>query len=243
MPPVRGPSEVFVKPTALFDDFFEKTMFRTLFAVTLAIVVAFPAVARSDVPTTSTVMVFGDSLSAGYGLRPNEGWVSLMQRNLAPQGVNVVNASISGETTSGGVNRIKADLLRHRPTVVVLALGANDGLRGLAVKEMRRNLETILNEISRAGARPVLVGIQIPPNYGIPYAADFKAVFPRLAAERKLPLVPFLLDGIAENLDNFQADRLHPIAATQPRILQNVMPAVQRAIQSVASNKRSTAKP
>jgi acyl-CoA thioesterase-1 len=166
-----------------------------------------------------------------------------MQRNLAPQGVNVVNASISGETTSGGVNRIKADLLRHRPTVVVLALGANDGLRGLAVKEMRRNLETILNEISRAGARPVLVGIQIPPNYGIQYAADFKAVFPKLAAERKLPLVPFLLDGIAENLDNFQADRLHPIAATQPRILQNVMPAVQRAIQSVASNKRSTAKP
>jgi acyl-CoA thioesterase-1 len=88
-----------------------------------------------------------------------------------------------------------------------------------------------------------LVGIQIPPNYGIQYAADFKAVFPKLAAERKLPLVPFLLDGIAENLDNFQADRLHPIAATQPRILQNVMPAVQRAIQSVASNKRSTAKP
>ncbi len=221
--------------------FFEKTTRFTVFAVTIALSYAFPAAATAT--AKSTVMVFGDSLSAGYGLRPDEGWVSLMQRELAPHGVNVVNASISGETTSGGVSRIKADLARHKPTAVVVALGANDGLRGLAVTEMRRNLETILNDISRAGARAILVGIQIPPNYGIQYAEDFKAVFPKIAAERKLPLVPFLLDGIAENLDNFQADRLHPTAAAQPRILKNVLPAVQKLVKPRATSPQTTAKP
>jgi acyl-CoA thioesterase-1 len=221
---------------------FEKTTRLALFAVTLATLFAFPALANNAAAAKGTVMVFGDSLSAGYGLRPNEGWVSLMQKELTPLGVAVVNASISGETTSGGVSRIKADLARHKPTVVVIALGANDGLRGLAVAEMRRNLETILSDVSRAGARAVLVGIQIPPNYGIQYAEDFKAVFPKLAAERKLPLVPFLLDGIAENLDNFQPDRLHPIASAQPRILQNVLPVVQKVVKSAAPSSRAPAK-
>jgi len=201
-----------------------------LVVVTLVAAIAFPVRALAVQPARPTVMVFGDSLSAAYGLRAEQGWVALMAARLAPRGMAVVNASVSGETTSGGVRRIKADLERHKPSVVVLALGANDGLRGLPVAQTRQNLELILDQIRRLGAKTVLVGIQIPPNYGIQYTNDFKNLYTQLAAERKLLLVPFLLDGIAENLDNFQPDRLHPIAATQPRVLQNVLPVVEQAL-------------
>ena len=201
-----------------------------LLVLTLLVVIAFPAASRAAQPARATVMVFGDSLSAAYGLRAGEGWVELMAQRLAPRETAVVNASISGETTSGGLRRIKADLVRHKPSIVVVALGANDGLRGLPVAQTRQNLELILDQIRQRGAKAVLVGIQIPPNYGLQYANDFKNVFAQLAAERKLLLVPFLLDGIAEDLDNFQPDRLHPIAATQPRVLQNVLPIVERAL-------------
>lgn len=179
-------------------------------------------------------MVYGDSLSAAYGLNPAEGWVSLMAAQLKTRNVSVVNASISGETTAGGAARIKADLARHRPTLVVLALGANDGLRGLAVAEMRTNLTRMLDAIRASGARAVLVGIQIPPNYGIDYARQFRETFSTLATTQKLPLVPFLLDGIAEDLANFQADRLHPTAAAQSRILKNVLPVVEKTLPATS---------
>ena len=209
-----------------------------LACLTLLIGGAFPVVAVASKPAGQTVMVFGDSLSAAYGLRAGEGWVELMAQRLAPRDTAVVNASISGETTSGGLRRIKADLARHKPSVVVVALGANDGLRGLPVAQTRQNLELMLDQIRQRGAKAVLVGIQIPPNYGIQYTNDFKNLFAQVAAERKLLLVPFLLEGIAENLDNFQPDRLHPIAATQWRVLQNVLPTVERALTKLQAASR-----
>ncbi len=187
-------------------------------------------------------MVYGDSLSAAYGIQPNEGWVSLLEARLATNKIAVVNASISGETTSGGANRINTDLSRHQPTIVLLALGANDGLRGLPITEMRRNLNLMLAAIRKANARAVLIGIQIPPNYGIDYSNQFKDTFVILAREQKLPLVPFLLDGIADQFENFQADRLHPTAAAQPRILKNVLTIVEPLLKAPRPIKLSQAK-
>ncbi len=224
-----------------------------LLVLTALCAVAFPDAARANPAPTADrpqiIMVYGDSLSAAYGLNPNEGWVSLMERSLQsqkgqpPRNIRVVNASISGETTAGGANRIRNDLAKHKPNIVVLALGANDGLRGLAVKEMRANLVKMLDAIRDSGARAILVGIQIPPNYGIEYAASFRDTFAQLARERKLPLVPFLLDGIAEDLANFQADRLHPTAAAQPRILRNVLPAVEQTLSAGAGKPATPSAP
>ncbi len=177
------------------------------------------------------ILVYGDSLSAAYGLNPADGWVSLMAAQLKPRGVEVINASISGETSIGGAARIKADLALQKPTIVLLALGANDGLRGLPVAAMQKNLEAITIASLAAGARVVMIGIQIPPNYGIEYTRQFSATFSTLATKYKLLLVPFLLDGIADKLELFQADRLHPAAIAQPRILQNVMPTVEQALK------------
>ncbi len=207
---------------------------RYLVIVTAAFVIAFPALA-ADNKSNQKIMVYGDSLAAAYGINPSQGWVNLMQVKLADKNVTVVNASISGETTTGGASRIKTDLARHKPNIVLVALGANDGLRGLPVVEMRKNLVRMLSEIRSANARAIIVGIQIPPNYGIAYANAFKNTFANLATEQKLPIVPFLLDGIAESLDNFQPDRLHPTAAAQPRILANVLPVVERTLMQPAN--------
>ncbi len=202
----------------------------------------FPALAKETTTAPERIMVFGDSLSAAYGLNPADGWVSLMETALKKRGiggingVSVVNASISGETTRGGLNRIQGDLQRQKPTIVLIALGANDALRGLPVADTRKNLDAIVNAVLAAKARPVMIGIQIPPNYGLEYTQSFSAVFPALAKQYKLPLVPFLLDGIAEKLELFQADRLHPIAAAQPKILENVMPAVEQALKMKSTN-------
>jgi acyl-CoA thioesterase I len=206
----------------------------------------FPASAKEATkePITSTerIMVFGDSLSAAYGLNPAEGWVSLMETALKNRGISVVNASISGETTRGGLNRIQGDLQRQKPTIVLIALGANDALRGLPVADTKKNLDAIITTVRAAKARPVIIGIQIPPNYGLEYTQSFSNVFPTLARQYKLPLVPFLLEGIAEKLELFQADRLHPIAAAQPRILANVMPAVEQALKIKTTDVVATAK-
>ena len=188
------------------------------------------------------IMVFGDSLSAAYGLNPAEGWVSLMETALKNRGVSVVNASISGETTRGGLIRIQGDLQRQKPTIVLIALGANDALRGLPVAATKKNLDAIITAVRAAKARPVIIGIQIPPNYGFDYTQSFSAIFPALAKQYKLPLVPFLLEGIGEKLELFQADRLHPIAAAQPKILDNVMPAVEQALKIKTTNVAATTK-
>jgi acyl-CoA thioesterase I len=195
---------------------------RFLFFVALSVLAA-PALAA-----TRTVMVFGDSLSAAYNLAADQGWVHILGERISSANLpwRVVNASISGETTAGGLRRLAEDLKRHKPSVVVIALGANDALRGQPVAGMRSNLEQMIRLARQARAEPVLVGLMIPPNYGIDYAAEFRDMYASLAAKNRVALVPFLLDGIADKPDLFQADQLHPTAAAQPRIADNVWPAL-----------------
>ncbi len=170
-----------------------------------------------------TVLVYGDSLSAGYGLRKEVSWPSLLQQRLEEKRLDysVANASISGETTAGGRSRMAETLARHKPAVVVLVLGANDGLRGLPVAAMKDNLAAMIGSSRRSGARVLLVGMQLPPNYG-PYAAEFRDAFADVAKREKVPLVPFLLDGVAAEPRLFQPDTIHPTAEAQPRLLDNV---------------------
>lgn len=198
--------------------------------LTLLLAAAFPSAAKESNSIRERVMIFGDSLSAAYGIDPKDGWVALMGAKMRPQGIAVVNASVSGETSRGGLSRIKADLARISPTIVVLALGANDGLRGLPNADTRKNLDAIINAVRTASARVVLVGLQIPPNYGLEYAQQFRDMYADLAAKYKLPFVPFLLEGFADKLELFQADHLHPTAAAQQKILDNVTPAVWQAL-------------
>lgn len=176
-----------------------------------------------------TLLVFGDSLSAAYGLRPDQGWVALLQQRLQQQGYGyrVVNASVSGETTDGGRSRLARALSQHRPELVVLELGANDGLRGLPVKDMRGNLAQMIGVIRKTGAKMLLVGIQIPPNYGAQYTRAFAEMYVSVAKEQNIPVVPFLLDGFALDQRFMQADGLHPNATGQPRVLDNIWPHLQ----------------
>ena len=180
-----------------------------------------------------TLLVFGDSLSAAYGLRAEQGWVTQLQQRLASEGYgyHVVNASVSGETTSGGRNRLQRALAQHRPSVVVVELGANDGLRGLPVKETQANLRAMIQAAQVAGAKVLLLGIHIPPNYGPQYTQAFDAMYTSLAAEMRVPLLPFLLEGIAMNTRYMQADGLHPNAAGQPRVLANVWPRLKPLLE------------
>ncbi len=176
----------------------------------------------------ATILVFGDSLSAGYGLARNEGWAHLLALRLQEKKLNytVVNASISGETTLGGVNRINDALGAHRPAVVILALGANDGLRGADLAAMHANLERMINVSQRARARVVLVGIRIPPNYGAAYTEKFQATYTAVAKAKHVPLAPFLFEGFAQRSEYFQADQLHPAAIAQPLMLETVWKAL-----------------
>ena len=169
-----------------------------------------------------TILVFGDSLSAAYGIAREAGWASLLQQELqrSHPHYQVVNASISGETTAGGRQRIAAALRKHRPAIVILELGANDGLRGTPVANIESNLRAIIEQSQKARAKILLLGIQLPPNYGVKYTADFRALYPKLAQRYKSALVPFLLEGLSRG--EFQPDGLHPTAATQQKILQTV---------------------
>lgn len=176
-----------------------------------------------------TILVFGDSLSAGYGLPQGTGWVTLLEQRLKRDKLDyaVVNASISGETTLGGRNRIDAVLREHKPAVVVLQLGANDGLRGNPIDDTRRNLIAIVEASRKANARVLLVGMRIPPNYGPVYTRRFQALFAEVARQQNVSLVPFMLQGFAENRDLFQSDGIHPSANAQPRVLENIYKRLQ----------------
>ena len=172
-------------------------------------------------------MVFGDSLSAAYGISRSAGWVSLMQQSLQqshPQ-YQIVNVSISGETANGGVRRINKAVRDHQPGIVILELGANDALRGRPVADIHADLSKLILDIKKSGAQVLLAGMQLPPNYGISYTKQFKDMYPRLAKKFKILLVPFLLEGVTP--EQFQGDNLHPTAEAQARILQNVLPLLQ----------------
>jgi acyl-CoA thioesterase-1 len=189
-------------------------MLRFLAGLSFLLLTALPA-------SAATVLVFGDSLSAGYGLAPGQGWVDLLAHSLAPRH-RVINASVSGETSAGGLTRLPQALARARPDVVVLELGGNDGLRGLPLPELAANLERMVVLSRRAGARVVLIGQQLPPNYGPVYGGAFHAVFDDLARRRQLAYVPLLVAGFERDLSRFQADGIHPRADMQPRMMQTV---------------------
>jgi acyl-CoA thioesterase I len=174
--------------------------------------------------TTPTILVFGDSLAAGFGIAVKQSWPSLLAERLQAEKLpyTVVNASISGETTAGGRSRLPATLKQHRPTIVILALGANDGLRGLPLAEVRANLTQMVQAAKATGARVLLAGMRLPPNYGADYTRDFNALFATVAKQEKTTLLPFLLEPVAADDAAFQPDRLHPTAAAQPKILDHV---------------------
>lgn len=171
-----------------------------------------------------TILVFGDSLSASYGIASEAGWVSLLQQRLDRKqlGYRIVNASISGETTAGGASRIRNALETHKPEIVIIELGANDGLRGLSLEATRNNLESIMLACHSHKARILLIGMRLPPNYGAVYSEGFITIYHELAKKHRAALLPFLLDGIADRREWFQADNLHPTAAAQPMIMEHV---------------------
>jgi acyl-CoA thioesterase-1 len=174
-------------------------------------------------PPQRTILVLGDSLSAAYGMKVDEGWVALLDKDLAPLGWRVRNASMAGQTTAGGASRIVADLRKHKPKMVIIQLGPNDGLRGLDLKQTRVNLARIIGAAHGAGAKVLLVGMRLPPNFSQKYTREFEAVFEELAGRfDDVTLLPFLLEPFAEDRDSFQADNLHPTAAAQPQIKDHV---------------------
>jgi acyl-CoA thioesterase I len=181
---------------------------------------------QNAVASARTILVFGDSLSAAYGIRPEQGWVALLEQRLQAQGYGyqIVNASVSGETSSGGLQRLPRALQLHHPALVILELGANDALRGLPLSGTRENLATMVQLSQSAGARVLLVGLRIPPNYGPRYTQEFANIFPGLANQYHLPLVPFLLEKVALDPERMQADGLHPNAQGQPPILDTLWP-------------------
>ena len=184
---------------------------------------------------THTILVVGDSLSAEYGLKRGEGWVALLQQRLKRQKIpaQVVNASISGDTTSGGRSRLPALLAQHKPDVVVIELGGNDALRGLPLEMTRQNLAAMVEAAQQAGARVLLVGVQLPPNYGADYTSRFAALFGDVARAHRAAVVPSIMAGFGDDADSqrwFQADRIHPVAQAHPRMLDNVWPALKKLL-------------
>jgi acyl-CoA thioesterase-1 len=181
-----------------------------------------------------SILVFGDSLSAAYGIAQTRGWVALLAERLKRErsDYSVVNASISGETTAGGAARMPKALTQHKPAIVILELGANDGLRGLPLQEMRQNLGAMVEQAQKAGARVVLVGMKLPPNYGPHYTQEFESAYPAVAKRYRTALVPFLLQDFADNEELFQPDRIHPTEAAQPLMLEQVWKALQPLLRS-----------
>jgi acyl-CoA thioesterase-1 len=192
------------------------------------------AASASAYSAPKTVLVLGDSLSAEYGLNRGSGWVALLEQKLKDEKIDaaVVNASISGETTSGGRSRLPALIAQHRPSIVVIELGANDGLRGLPVASAEANLRTMIGVAQKNKARVLLVGMRMPPNYGRGYTERFFRMYKSLSTQLNAPLVPFMLEGVADQPKLFQADRLHPTADAHPIILANIWPQFRALIKS-----------
>jgi len=193
----------------------------------MSVAFAAPAAAR-------TVLVYGDSLSAAYGMPEQEGWVALLGARLKRErpDYSVANASISGETSAGGLARLAKTLERTHPAVVILELGANDGLRGLPPAAMQSNLDAMIRRAQQAGAKVLLVGMKLPPNYGPDYTRAFERAFAEAARARRVAFLPFLLEGFAEKQELFQADRVHPSPVAQPKVLDNVWRALAPLLKS-----------
>lgn len=213
-----------------------KNTHRRDFIVWLASGATVAGVAPVWAQTAQTILVLGDSLSAEYGLARGMGWVALLENRLKAEKIAaaVVNASVSGDTTSGGRSRLGALLARHQPSIVVIELGGNDALRGLPLKNTEENLSAMVQAAQKTGAKVLLIGMQVPPNYGSDYANRFVHLFQAVAKKNKTALVPFLLKGIADRADAtalFQSDRIHPLAQAHPQMLDNVWPALRKLLR------------
>ena len=195
-----------------------------LFKIFLRLALACALVSPVALAHAATILVYGDSLSAAYGLSREQGWVHLLEQRLRAEKLDykIANASISGETTLGGRNRIQSALKEHRPAIVVLQLGANDGLRGGSLATVRSNLEAMIDAARAANARVLLVGIRLPPNYGTAYTEKFQQTYREVAGKKKVRLVPYFFEGFGENSDYFQPDGIHPTARAQPLLLETV---------------------
>lgn len=176
-----------------------------------------------------TVLVVGDSISAALGLETSQGWVSLLEKRLSEKGYEqrVVNASISGDTSAGGLSRLPALLAEHKPELVIIELGGNDGLRGQPPAQLQQNLASMIDSARQQGASVLLLGMRLPPNYGVRYTTAFANVYSTLAAEKQVPLVPFFLEGVGGVPEMMQADGIHPTAKAQPRLLDNLWPTLE----------------
>lgn len=189
------------------------------------------ACAQNATSTPTKILVMGDSLSAGYGIDIQQGWVSLLEQELAKNhSITMINASVSGETSSGGNNRLPALLSEHKPDIVILELGGNDGLRGQPLKLLEKNLQTMIDASRNANAKILLAGMQIPPNYGARYSNQFKELYGKLAQQNNISLIPFLLEGVGGNETLIQRDGIHPTADAQPFIVKNVLPELEKML-------------
>jgi acyl-CoA thioesterase-1 len=212
------------------------------FLITLSILllstsssIAYSSTGTDISPTeATTIMIYGDSLSAGYGLPQKTGWVTLLKKQLKTQQsvYQVINASISGETTLGGLNRIEQVLKRYHPNIVIVELGVNDGLRGLPIKSIHDNLEAIVKACKQSKASILLVGMHLPPNYGVTYIQKFSSIYQQIAKRHELRLVPFLLEGFGDKPEYFQEDNMHPNENAQEKILTNVWKVLHKMIMS-----------
>ena len=215
-------------------DFNKLAFWQAFKGLCLALALVFGATAQAT--AADTILIVGDSLSAEYGLKRGTGWVPLLERQLATskKTAKVVNASISGDTTSGGRSRIAALLTTQKPSIVVIELGGNDALRGLPMDMTEKNLTEMTQAAKKAGARVLLLGMQVPPNYGGAYGATFSGLFAKVAKAEKVALLPFFLKGVADVPDvagQFQADRIHPNEQAQPKMLANVWPELKKLLK------------
>ena len=187
--------------------------------------------AQNPTAGTTKILVMGDSLSASYGIDIEQGWVNLLEKELTKNhAIQIINASVSGETSSGGNTRLPALLAEHKPDIVILELGGNDGLRGQPLKLLQKNLQSMIDASKKIEAKVLLAGMQIPPNYGARYSNQFKDLYPKLAEQNQLGLIPFLLEGIGGNETLMQRDGIHPTADAQPIIVKNVLPELEKLL-------------
>ncbi|MDP8566283.1 arylesterase [Methylophilus aquaticus] len=208
-------------------------VFRFLNLLILLPALLFTNFAMAETTSKQTILIFGDSLSAAYGIPKEKGWVNLMAQRVKDNQLphEVANASVSGETTAGGLSRLPAALKQFKPSIIVIELGANDGLRGLPTDTMKNNLEKMIQASKQANAQVVLLGMLIPPNYGPKYTNSFKSAFLDLSEKYKTPFIPFFLDGISGHADLVIEDGLHPNVNAQPKLLENVWPTLSAVLK------------
>ena len=233
--PVESVTDLKTCSTEIIESDMGLSLYRRHFIAT-SLLASVGGLTHATTPGGRTILVLGDSLSAEYGLKRGSGWVALLEQRLSKQKIvaTVVNASISGDTSSGGRSRLSALLTQHRPSHLIIELGGNDALRGLPLELTRENLNQMTRAAQAAGARVLLLGMQMPPNYGRDYSERFTAMFAEVAKANKAALVPFLLKGIADTSDSlrlFQPDRIHPTAEAHPQMLDNVWPELQKLLK------------